>query len=179
MSLPAPLPFPVETLTVEPAPPAAWGIARAVGGFAALGLAAGLAGQLHALATSPAGLLTGVGVLLLTAPALVVGHQFLGLRATPGALLGALGDAWGRAGIAALGTAPAVAWLSATSDLGPSVGVAAVFGIGAFGLVRAWHNLAAAEVAAGGRAVAGHTLGMVWTGLAVLVALRLLYSLLA
>ena len=153
-----------------------WVQARAVGGIAALGLAAGLAGQDWALARAPAGLAVGCGVFLLATPALVVGHQYLGLRAAPGALVAAVADAFTRGGVIALGAAPAVLWLAATSDMGPAVGLLGLCGIGAFTLVRALTNLVDVERRAGGSREAAAGFSLLWTGLAALIGLRLLVA---
>lgn len=152
----------------------AWVHARAVGGVAALGLAAGVAGQTDALARAPAGLAAAVGVILLATPALVVGHQYLRMRASPGSLLSAVADAFARGGVVALGVSPAVLWLSATSDLGPTVGLLALCGLGAFVLLRALLNLVDVERLAGGSTEGAGTFALLWTGLAGLIGLRLL-----
>lgn len=149
-----------------------WAWARAIGGFSALGLATAVSGPVEVAAASPAGLVTAVGVLLLTAPALVVGHQYLGMKAAPAALLGALVDAFARAGAIALGAAPAVLWLGVMSDLAPLAGRLALVGAGSFGLLRAMGGLVDAERRAGGSALA---LATAWGGLAAIVALRLLF----
>lgn len=153
-----------------------WALVRSVGGFGALGLAAAVAGQPEALASAPAGLETAAGVLLLTGPALVVGHQYLNLKASPAALLGALADAFTRAGAVALGAAPAVLWLGVTSDMGPLVGLATLLGVGAFGILRAIGNLFDAEHAGGGSTAGIFSIVFGWAGLAALVALRLLLT---
>ena len=152
-----------------------WVNARAVGGVAALGLAAGLAGQTDALARSPAGLAAAAGVILLATPALVVGHQYLRMRAAPGALLAAVADAFTRGGVVALGVSPAVVWLSATSDLGPSVGLLALGGLGGFVLLRVLLNLVDVERLAGGSTEGAGTFALCWTSLAGLIGLRLLF----
>lgn len=151
-----------------------WVHARAVGGVTALGLAAGLAGQTEALARAPAGLAAAVGVILLATPALVVGHQYLRMRATPGALLAAVADGFTRGGVVALGVSPAVLWLSATSDLGPAVGLLTLCGLGAFVLLRTLLNLVDVERLAGGSTEGAGTFALLWTGLAGLIGLRLL-----
>lgn len=153
----------------------AWVHARAVGGVAALGLAAGLAGQTEALARAPAGLAAAVGVILLATPALVVGHQYLRMRASPGALLAAVADAFTRGGVVALGVSPAVLWLSATSDLGPVAGLSALGGLGGFVLLRALLNLVDVERLAGGSSEGAGTFALCWTTLAGLIGLRLLF----
>jgi hypothetical protein len=147
---------------------------RSIMGVAGLGLAAGLAGQHEALASAPAGLLTGAGVLLLTTPALVVGHQYLQLNASPRQLVAALWDAFTRAGVVALGAVPAVALLALTSEMGPTVGFLVLLGCGALGTMYAVRNLARAESRAEGSAAAGAGVALVWAGLAALVGLRLL-----
>lgn len=147
---------------------------RSVAGVVGLGLAAGMAGQEAALASAPAGLLTGAGVLLLTTPALVVGHQYLRMRAAPGALIGALWDGFSRAGVVALGAVPAVALVAATSNMGPGLGLVALCGTGALGTLYAIRNLATAETEAGGSPAGGVGIAVLWAGLAFLIGLRLL-----
>lgn len=151
-------------------------LARSVGGFAALGLAAAVAGQPEALASAPAGLETAAGVMLLTGPALVVGHQYLRLKASPAALLGALADAFTRGGAVALGAAPAVLWLGVTSDMGPTIGLITLLGVGSFAILRAIGNLFDAEAAGGGTTAGIFAIALGWAGLAALVALRLLLT---
>lgn len=152
-----------------------WVHARAVGGVAALGLAAGLAGQAEALVRAPAGLVIGAGVMLLATPALVVGHQYLQMRANPAALLAAVADAFARGGVVALGGAPAVLWLAATSDMGPTVGVLGLFGVGTFALFRVLVNLVRVERLAGGSTEGATGFALLWTGLAALIGLRLFF----
>ena len=147
---------------------------RSVAGIAGLGLAAGLAGQNAALASAPAGLLTGAGVLLFTTPALVVGHQYLRMNASPGALVSALWDGFSRAGVVALGAVPAVALLAATSNMGPGVGFTVLLGTGLLGVLFAIRNLGDAEHRAGGSHSGGIGIALLWSGLAGLVGLRLL-----
>jgi hypothetical protein len=183
-----PLPEPVPAASIPaPAIPAPdipapeyhlrpWVQARAIGGMAALGLAAGLAGQEAALASAPAGLAVGCGVFMLATPALVVGHQALRLQASPGALLSAVADAFTRGGVVALGAAPAVLWLAATSDMGPTIGLLGLLGIGAFALVRVLTNLVDVERRAGGSLEAATCFSLLWTGLAALIGLRLLFA---
>ena len=157
-----------------PSEPLSRSMLRAVAGVAGLGLAAGLAGQEATLASAPAGLLTGAGVLVLTTPALVVGHQYLRMRASPRALVAALWDGFTRAGVAALGAVPAVALLAATSNMGPGLGFAVLLAIGALGTLYAIRNLGAAEHQAGGSHAAGVGIALLWAGLAGLIGLRLL-----
>ncbi|MBM4366520.1 MAG: hypothetical protein FJ102_09910 [Deltaproteobacteria bacterium] len=175
----------VSALRVESTPPAAevvpappgprFPLLRAVGGMAGLGLAGALAGQGSALASAPAGLLAGAGVLCLTTPALVVAQQYLRMSAPPSAVVGAVWDAFTRAGLVALGAVPAVAWIAATSDLGPGFAGLLFAAIGAFATLLAIDGLGRAEQRAGGSFAAGSGLGVLWAGLASLVGLRLLF----
>ncbi len=167
----APPDAPPVAITASPVPLA---LSRSVVGIGGLGLAAALAGQTEALASAPAGLLTGAGVLVLTTPALVVGQQYLHMEASPAAVVGGLWDAFSRAGLVALGAIPAVAWIAATSDLGPATGTLLVAATGTFGLLLAVERMGRAEQAAGGSYAAGTGLGVLWAGLASLVGLRLL-----
>src|SRR5688572_24939495 len=96
-----------EAAPEAPSPAAPSGVAptpgellSAVLGFALLGLAAGLgSGDTgESVRAIPSGLLAGGGALVLTGPALVVAHQFLGLGGRPEALVAALGRGFTTAG---------------------------------------------------------------------------------
>lgn len=158
------------------AAPTATELLHAVGGLAALGLCAGLgSGDLATAARSvPAGLLAGGGALLLTGPALVVAHQFLGLGGRPEVLVAALGRGFVTAGRVALGLAPAMLFASATSGLWGYGLVVLLMGAAVLGFANGARRLVAAE----GGASAWNTLAMhglvgTWIALTSLVGLRL------
>lgn len=144
-------------------------------GFAALGICAGLgAGEVATAGRSlPAGLLVTGGALMLTAPALIVAHQFMGLRASPDALVGALARGFSVTGRAALGLCPAMLLFSATSDLWLVLFPLAIALAGALGLLYTLQRLIEAE---GGPDL--RLLGLIaaWAGLVSLVALRLAWD---
>ena len=106
---------------------------RAALGFAALGLCASLGSEsLDAAShTAPSGLIVQAGAMLLTGPALLVGHQFLGLEASVPSLVDAMARAFVRTGTVALGLVPAVLFFSATSGLAPVLFGLAMVGMGA------------------------------------------------
>ena len=158
-------------------------LVRATAGW--LGLAA------VALASSPERLGEGVplslaapaGALLLTAPALLVGHQFLDLRASPRPLLGLVIGAYGRAGDVALGIIPVALLFSATSALGPVILMMGVLGASFHSLLVTWKRLIALErgawsegisISAQGRMV---LLSLGWAALTALIGLRLCWDL--
>ncbi len=65
-------------------------------------------------------------------------------------------------------------WLAATSDMGPTIGLLGLLGIGAFALVRVLTNLVDVERRAGGSLEAASGFSLLWTVLAALIGLRLL-----
>lgn len=144
---------------------------RGVGGFLAAGACAGIGASAPEIAARavPAGLAVAVGSMVLTGPALVVGHQFLGLGARPVDLAAALADGFVRAGRTAAGLSPALAFFSLTTG-GWGVGAASVAGAAAvvgFG----WSGTALRRTEPGSGRMAALVAG--WTLLAGLAALRL------
>lgn len=162
----------------EAALPPVPAVVRAMGSLALLGLVAGLGSgdPLVALRAAPSGLVIGSGALLLSAPALLVAHQTLKLRAAPERLVGALSSAFAQVGTAALGLVPTMLFLSATSGLWRGVFPLLLTGLGILGLTSAVSGLVHAEKATTPdrtRAAQMAVLVAAWAGLAVLVALRL------
>ena len=153
----------------------------ALGGFGVLGLCAALgtdapADAARAISTS---LLVDAGALVLTAPALLVLHQYLGLNARPADLVAALARAFVGAGGIALGLAPAMLLFSATSGLALGVFVLLLLLVGGAGLRVAWRDLVAAE--ADGLTVDGvkmRGLVLAWAVLATAIAARIGWDLL-
>jgi hypothetical protein len=173
----------VENVAPRPAPPrpdtpAGQEVLLALAGLGALGLAAGLGSgdTTTALRAAPSALMIGMGSLVLTGPALVVGHQFLGLEARPEALAGALARGFAVAGRLALGLAPVMLFFSATSWLWSPVFCALLLGIGGVGFASTARRLREAECgdARGVHRIDG--LVLAWTGLAVLIALRIAWD---
>lgn len=127
--------------------PQAAAVARATVGFLALGACAGLgSGALQtALQGGPSVLFVGVGTLLLTGPALVVVHQYLGLEARPIDVLGTLVTGFVAGGGLALGLAPVMLFFSATTALWGPVLVLSGLGCAATALTRTGLALYAIE----------------------------------
>ena len=157
-------------------------VLRATGGWLLLAVVA-LAAEPNALVESaPLTLAAPAGALLLTVPALLVGHQFLNLRAAPSALLSALLRGYCGAGDVALGLTPLALLFSATSALGPLILMVTVGGAGLQALAVTLLRLARAEdaataepdLAAKGRMV---VLGLAWAALTALIGLRLSFDL--
>lgn len=194
ISPPVPLPIPAAPIPAAPIP--AERLLRATAGMAALGLVSSL-GALSSEALSPillaptaaslpflaapllsgleAGLVPVIGTGVLTAPALVVAHQYLNLQAEPRALLRDLADAFCRLGDLALGLIPVVGLFVLTTDIAPLLFGLLYLLAGALGLCVAVLRMEATERAAGtpGGGFQMLALGMGWAGLAGLIGLRL------
>ncbi|MCB9677438.1 MAG: hypothetical protein H6737_20185 [Alphaproteobacteria bacterium] len=173
-------PAPAEEDAARALPDAAT-VGRAVLGFGLLGLCAALGSADIAGASRilPAALVVDLGALVLTGPALLVGHQYLGLDAPVPSLAGVLAHAFCRAGAVALGLCPALLFFAATSGLAPGLLVLSLAGIAFMGLSDAFTGLRAAEVAAGdpkSRVVRDAKMQLLvvgWMVLTALVGLRL------
>jgi len=171
----------VPTAEEGSALPGASTVGRAVIGFALIGLvtALGSSGLEGATRVLPAALVVDLGALVLTGPALLVGHQYLGLEAEVTELVGVLSWVFCRAGTVALGLCPALLFFSATSGLAPSLLVLSLVGITGMALLDGYSGLLSAERAAGSedsqrmRAVKMQGLVLFWMGLTALVGLRL------
>jgi len=148
-------------------------LAVATTGFAALGLVAGL-GSDDPASTIPAALLVDVGALALTAPALLVLHQYLGLEASPADLASAMGTAYVRAGNLALGLTPFLLFFSATSGLAAGLFALLLAVVGGSALIVAAKGMVAAHddrTRLGVLKLRG--LLLTWCGLTVLIGLRI------
>jgi hypothetical protein len=137
-------------LGLSETPPSVGTIAVALGGMGGMGALGAVAAlgsaDLHSSAqTVPAAVLIDAGALVLTAPALVVLHQYLGLRASPASLVSALGRAFVLAGHVALALVPAQLFFSATSNLGLLLFGTFLATVGLWGLKAAGFWLLAAE----------------------------------
>lgn len=170
---------------IDAAPPAPavegpqWSeILKAAGGFLALGACAGLGSgdAATALRTVPSSLAVGVGALVLTGPALVVGHQYLRLRARPADLVAVLSRGFVRAGRLSLGLAAPMLFFAATTALWGPMFVLMVGGVGAIGFGWTARWLRETESVAGGFRPSMELLVAAWSGLTVLVALRLAWD---
>lgn len=117
-----------------------------------------------------------LGALMLTAPALVAIHQFLGLNAPPQRLVIALARAFVASGRIALGLVPLALFFSATSGLWPLVlgGAIAISGVAmaAVALVE----LRAIETAELVMPPRFALLLVGWCGLGVLIAIRIAFE---
>lgn len=159
-------------------------LTRAIAGFALLGLVAGLGSGDGGVAsrTVPSGLFVGGGALMLTGPALLVVHQYLGLEASPDALMASLASAFAKAGDVALGLIPTMLLFSATSGLWAVVFGILLTGLGLFGLDRASTALIHSERAAMNplkrRVDLMILVVMGWSGLTLLIALRIAWDVL-
>lgn len=163
---------PAPRRAARPAPlPEGRVLLSAAAGWILAGVATGLGAPAPEIAARsvPAGLVVGLGALLLTGPALVVGHQFLGLSARPADLAAGLAEGFVRSGRFAAGFAPFLAFFALTTSLW--LPAAALVG-------------ALAAIVALGRATAGlrraeapsarmDGLVLAWGALASLVTLRL------
>lgn len=181
----APVPDPTALLSallgaeVEPAPPlptpTAAELGQALLGFVALPLvgllgdggAGGLAG----------GVAPPLAALALSVPSLLVGHQFLGLQASPAELARDVVAVFTRCGRLALALVPVVGLYAATSGLGPTALVLALTCIGIASVSLARQRLMAREAAAGpaapGAALRMALLATAWAALALLVGARM------
>lgn len=165
----------------ERALPTATTVAQAVMGFVALGATVALGSPDVATAAghAPTALLVDAGSLLLTGPALMVGHQFLGLDAPVADLASDLSWAFVRSGGVALGLSPFVLFFAATSGLAPGLLAFALPVIGGLGLAHAAVGMCSSERRSGSEAtqlkrmlkMRGLLAG--WAVLTVLVGLRL------
>ncbi|MCB9684645.1 MAG: hypothetical protein H6735_06395 [Alphaproteobacteria bacterium] len=151
--------------------PSAPALAGAVAGFLVLGLCAGLGASDPgtAIRAVPSGVFVGAGALVLTGPALVVGHQVMGLDARPARLVGAMGDGFVRAGRLALGLSPVMAFFSLTTGLWGVILALLAAAVGAVGFGWVASGLRAVEA----RSPRMDALVFGWGALSVLVALRL------
>lgn len=164
---------------VAPLPPAARELVTGGLGLLALGACAGLgSGDVYVtLRAIPAALLVTGGALALTTPSLLVGHQFLALRARPDALAAAIAVAFGHTGRIALGLAPTMLFFSATSGLWFGIWLTLLGAVSAFGLLDAVSRLIVAEPDADPLPVMRHGgLVLVWMGLSALIAARLAWD---
>lgn len=174
-------PAQVPELSERPELPELRRVAGGIGGLLALGTSAAFGAHGAVVHAVPNGLWVGGGALLLTAPALLVAHQFMGLSAAPERVMGALAETVARGGMLALGLVPFQLFFSATTLRGPVLFTLLLAGIGAAGLVSAGRQLMDAERAAGtsGLELAPARLLVTgWSTLTVLVGLRLAWAVL-
>lgn len=163
-----------------PLPPVAKDLLLGAGGLLALGACAGLgsADLFVTLRAIPAAVLVTGGALALTTPSLLVGHQFLALRARPDALGAAVAIAFGHVGRLALGLAPTMLFFSATSGLWLPVWLLLLAAASGFGLLDAATRLVEAEPVTSLATARHHGLVALWAGLSALIAARLAWDVL-
>lgn len=175
---------PPAATAVTVAPEAPFAMVRAVAGWVGLG-AIGLATQADVAAVGTAYTLAApAGALLLTVPALLVGHQYLSLHAPPAALVSTLLRGFCRSGDVALGMVPIALLFATTSSLGPLVLVLTLLGACLQGLLVTMRGLSTVEAShtpTGAWADRGRMALLVsaWGGLYALIGLRLTWNLLS
>lgn len=175
---PEPRPWPPDPTVAIVATPSVPAVLTSI---AAMGLVAAAAALGSADATVvaralPALAAPALGALVLTAPALLAVHQFLGLAAAPERLVAALAHAVVAAGRIALGLVPVVLFFAATSTLWPIALAAAVAVPGIAMACVAIMGLRDAETAALLMPPRFALLLIGWASLALLVALRIAVS---
>ena len=157
-----------------PAFPSPLAFVRGLAGYALLGTVAALGGT-NLVHHGSAGVVAGAGALVLTVPALLVIHPFLGLRAPPESLVAAILRPFSRIGDVCLGLTPALLLFRATSGLAPVLFGLALLGCGTLGFSLSIRELVRAE----GDSPARMTLlAWAWAGLAALIGARLAFGLL-
>ncbi len=138
---------PDQTAHREVELPDASTVGMAVLGFGALGLTAALGASDvgGAARVLPTALVVDLGALVLTGPALLVGHQYLGLEAPVPKLAAVLARVFCRAGTVALGLSPALLFFAATSGLAPALHVLFLAGIATLALTDVYTGLLEVE----------------------------------
>lgn len=176
-ALSSPLPSnPVSESAPDVPLPSPAALARGLLGYALLGAVAALGTDPAAISHAPVGLVSAVGALALTVPALLVAHPFLTLRAAPQALVAAIARAFARVGDLALGLVPTLLLFRATSGLAQLLLALMLVGVGTLGFSLAIRNLVTAEskASADSWSVWKMTLlAWAWSGLAALIGARL------
>jgi len=167
---------------LPPPLPALAEVVRGLGGWLALGTAGAVGAHGVAVSAFPGPLWTSAGAVVLTGPALLVVHQFLGLRAAPDRVIGSLAHALARSGHLALGLVPFQLFFSVTTQRGPAFLALLLGGIAGTGLLAAGRGLIDAEVATGttgAQALHARALAVGWSVLTLLVGLRLGWEVMA
>lgn len=158
--------------------PAVGRVLVAVAAMAGAGVAAGLgSGELDVAARAGAVLMgPALGATVLTAPALLAVHQFLGLHGRPERLVAALARALVAGGRVALGLVPVALFFAATSGLW-AMAMAAVVAVPAFVMIAvALVDLQAAEHASAPTTPRFTALVLAWAVLAAAIGGRLVVS---
>ncbi|MDP2310120.1 MAG: hypothetical protein Q8P18_29150 [Pseudomonadota bacterium] len=156
--------------------PSPLALARGLLGYALLGAVAALGTDPAAASQAPVGLVSAVGALALTVPALLVAHPFLTLRAAPQALVAAIARPFSRTGDLALGLVPTLLLFRATSGLAQLLLALMLVSAAALGFSLAIRNLVAAESGASPDSWSVWKMTLLawgWSGLAALIGARL------
>ncbi|MDP2316997.1 MAG: hypothetical protein Q8P41_29155 [Pseudomonadota bacterium] len=151
-------------------------LARAIAGYALLGGVAALGAGEAAVSHAPVGLVSAVGALALTVPALLVAHPFLTLRAAPQALVAAIARPFTRTGDVALGLVPTLLLFRATSGLAQLLLALMLVGAAGLGFSLAIRNLVQTEADASEDSWSVWKMTLLawaWSGLAALIGARL------
>lgn len=182
ISPPAPpswVPAPPSSVIADPeAIPSVTQVIASVAAMAAVSCAAALgAADVGTMARAiPALVAPALGAAVLTAPALLAVHQFLGLDAPPERLVAAIARALVDGGRVALGLVPIALLFAVTSSLWPLVLALAVLVPGLTMTVVALVGLRAAETDAAVMAPRFALLLVGWAGLWLAIALRIAIS---
>ena len=157
-------------------------VAQGLGGLLALGTAGALGAHGLTPHAMPGVLWTSAGALVLTGPALLVVHQFLGLQAAPDRVVGSMAWALAKAGQLAMGLVPFQVFFSVTTQRGPGLLALLLCGLGGTGLLAAMRGLVDAERDAGStgtQLMHVRGLALAWAALTLLVGLRLGWEVMA
>jgi len=171
-----------STPDLPPSLPSLREVTTGLAGLLALGAAGAVGAHGLTLHAFPGALWTSAGALVLTGPALLVVHQFLGLQAAPDRVIGSLAHALAKGGIFALGLVPFQLFFSVTTTRGPGFLALLLCGIAGSGLLAATRGLVDAELHAGATPMQRlHVRGLAagWALLTLLVGLRLGWEVMA
>ncbi|MFT7521229.1 MAG: hypothetical protein ACI9MC_003380 [Kiritimatiellia bacterium] len=162
-------------------PPTAGRLALGSLGFATLFSTAALSVPIIAAPwVCTAGLAAALGTALLTGPALLILHQFLGLHARPIDLVHALSRGYADAGQIALGLSPFVLMLSLTSRLALPVVVLCCAGLALLMLAQTFRRLFQLEHNATDAGLREQLLMLVlvtaWSAMALLISARIAFA---
>jgi hypothetical protein len=166
---------------VDPAPPTALDLAGAISGHLALGAAFAVARMIRAGGEVPLAAVLGplgaqVGGLFFAAPTLLVVHAWLGMRARPEALTGALAWATVRHGRVAMALAPVALVFAFAGRTSTGVNLLTFYALGMLGCWTLARTVVAVERQADpDLSVATHLLALAWSLLAGAVGVSLFF----
>ena len=152
--------------------PAFPALLRGLAGYTALGIGALISaeGIQAPLALSLSVLVAAGGAVVMTTPTLLVAHQYLGLSAKPGAVLGAVIASLSKTGGLALWLAPVLLFFAASGTVWATIYWIAVLWLGVVGLCGAVMGLSELEE----RWTSGATLALGWAVLSAATGTHLL-----